>query len=115
MVFTSMVNLGKITGKKVLAQKAVEMKYPTLRCAYYGYNGRMLKECSDKLMQTGRHPVKIHGLLVRKNLREEMDIIWLKINFIEIDGIMLNVAYGEGSNTMRNASKFYNWAEDLEK
>lgn len=77
-----------------------------LRCAYIGYNAAVLQECARRLEHVRyRHQIRIHGILRRGSLREELDVLWLEMIAISIDGITLDVRHADQSK----ASRFYDF------
>ncbi len=97
------------------AVKSRSMAAPTLRCAYYGFNGSHLNRCAQALKSMGRSPVEIAGSLLRTNLREEVDVVWFKASKLTIDGMTMSLAYGDESGTFKGAVDLYNWADDVKK
>ena len=87
-----------------------------LRCAYVGYNKRVLEDCRAKLAQLdGSDPVTVHGRLIHGNLLEEMNLLWVKMESVTLDGLTINLAYDDGTNSMRNMAAFYDWAKTIEE
>ena len=113
-----LVNEGLLDLGKVLDKTAVQMKkdsVPTIKCAYYGYNGNNLKRCADKIRKMGHFPIGIRGKLVQSDLREEVNIMWVQASELDIDGMIYSLSYGDESGTMKKAVAFYEWAESVEK
>jgi len=91
-------------------------KAPALKCAYFGYNGSHLVRCAQVLKGLGGDvPVRVRGKLVRSDLREEVNILWLKAENFEVDGLRLSFNYGDESGAMKNAVEVYEWAESVEE
>lgn len=88
----------------------------TLRCAYVGYNEDMLRNCQLKLDQlNNRDPVIVHGRLLRGNLMEEMDLLWLRMDSVTVDGMTINLGYKDDSSSRRNMASLYDWAKTIEE
>lgn len=110
------VNQGLLSLSAILnktAIKAQRERAPSLRCAYYGFNGSHLKRCAKALRSIGYAPIKIQGSLIQSNLREEVDVLWLQAKDLEIDGMYMSLNYGEQNSTLKDAASLYNWAEDV--
>ena len=87
-----------------------------LRCAYVGYNKRVLEDCRTKLAQLdGNEPITVHGRLIHGNLLEEMNLLWVKMESVTLDGLTINLAYDDGKNSMHNVAAFYDWAKTIEE
>ncbi len=81
-----------------------------LKCAYIGYNDHILKDCLTKMDQLGQDgEVTVLGKFIKGNYREEINVMWLKLESIEIDGLTIDLAYDDASSTLKNISHFYDW------
>jgi len=89
--------------------------FPTLKCAYIGYNKDILRDCAAKVDQLGgKDPIIIHGRLHKGNLREQVDLLWLNMHSVTLDGLTINLAYDDETSTRKNLQSFYGWAKDIE-
>lgn len=113
-----LVNDGMRQLGNILDKTAVQLKkdrVPTMKCAYYGYNGTHLKRCAKALKQIGHYPVGVHGLLLQSDLREEVNVMWVNATQLKVDGMIYSLDYGEESSTVKGAVELYKWAESVEK
>ena len=113
-----LVNKGMRQLGNILDKTAVQLKkdrVPTMKCAYYGYNGSHLKRCAKALKQIGHYPVGVNGLLLQSDLREEVNVMWVNATQLKIDGMIYALDYGEESSTVKGAVELYKWAESVEK
>ena len=113
-----LVNEGMTELGDLLNKTAVQLKkdsVPTLKCAYYGYNGSNLKRCVKAIKQMGHSPIGLNGKLLQSDLREEVNIMWVQANYLNLDGLIYSLDYGDENGTVRKAVDFYNWAESVEK
>lgn len=113
-----LVNEGMTQLGDLLNKTAVQLKkdsVPTLKCAYYGYNGSNLKRAVQALKSMGHHPIGLQGTLLQSDLREEVNVMWVKAKLLNLDGLIYSLEYGDESGTIRNAVNFYEWAESVEK
>ena len=113
-----LVNEGMIQLGELLNKTAVQLKkdsVPTLKCAYFGYNGSNLKRAVNALKAMKHYPIGLHGTLLQSDLREEVNVMWVKAKLLNIDGLVYSLDYGDESGTLRNAVNFYEWAESVEK
>jgi hypothetical protein len=114
LVNQGLLELSESLNKTAIAAQTESIE--SLKCVYTGFNGAHLRRCLSSLNGLSKHsPVKIRGTLVRSNLREEMDVLWLKTTELEIDGVKISLSYGDESGALRNAMEIYEWAEDVEK
>jgi hypothetical protein len=89
---------------------------PALQCAYIGYNRSHLDRCSKKLQQIpGNIPVTITGTLLKSNLREQVGVLWLKLNSFEVDGFAMLFPFDDKSSSEIKASDLYEWIEGVEE
>ncbi len=87
-----------------------------LRCAYVGYNRRVLEDCRAKLAQLeGSDSITVHGRLIHGNLLEEMNLLWVKMESLTLDGLTINLAYDDDTSSMRNMTALYDWAKTIEE
>jgi hypothetical protein len=87
-----------------------------LRCAYVGYNKAVLEDCRAKLAQLdGNEPITVHGRLIHGNLLEEMNLLWVKMESVTLDGLTINLAYDDGTNSIHNMAAFYDWTKTIEE
>jgi len=87
-----------------------------LRCAYVGYNKRVLEDCQAKLAQLdGNESITVHGRLIHGNLLEEMNLLWVKMESVTLDGLTINLAYDDGTGSMHNMAAFYDWTKTIEE
>jgi len=113
-----LVNAGMRSLGNILDKTAIQLKkdrVPTMKCAYYGYNGSHLKRIAQALQQIGHYPVGVDGLLLQSDLREEVNIMWVNATQLNIDGMIYALDYGEESSTVKGAVELYKWAESVEK
>ena len=113
-----LVNKGMRQLGNILDKTAIQLKkdrVPTMKCAYYGYNGSHLKRCANALKQIGHYPVGVNGLLLQSDLREEVNVMWVNATQLKIDGMIYALDYGEENSTMKGAVELYKWAESVEK
>ena len=113
-----LVNEGMRSLGNILDKTAVQLKkdrVPTMKCAYYGYNGSHLKRCAQALKQIGHFPVGVNGLLLQSDLREEVNVMWVNATQLNIDGMIYALDYGEESSTVKGAVELYKWAESVEE
>ena len=98
------------------AVKGAYIKGPGLKCAYYGFNGSHLLRCIQKMNSVKRQVViKISGRLMRSNLREEVNVLWLQAVDFEVDGLKMAFSYGDENGALKNAMNLYDWAESVKK
>ncbi|NQZ60563.1 MAG: hypothetical protein HRT88_24205 [Lentisphaeraceae bacterium] len=113
------INEGLKEVSLILEKTAVDggrTNIPALKCAYYGLNGGHLRRCAKTLKNLKKHiPVKIEGRLVRSNLREEVDVLWLQAKVFEVDGLVIPLEYGDSSSALKGAMDLYDWVEQVEK
>ena len=105
-----LLNKGMSSLGNILAKTAVQLKkesVPTLKCTYYGYNGSNLKRAVSALKAMAHHPISLHGTLLQSDLREEVNLMWVKANLLNIDGLVYSLDYGDESGTVRKAVDFY--------
>jgi hypothetical protein len=89
---------------------------PTLRCAYVGYNSRILRDVRRKVAQLGAHtPVTVRGRVHRGNFREEVDTLWVHLDAVQIDGMTIDVSFGDESESVRKFQNIVAWIGDLDK
>ncbi|WDE96106.1 hypothetical protein PQO03_10310 [Lentisphaera profundi] len=89
---------------------------PALRCAYIGYNRSHLDRCSQKLKQVpGNIPVTITGTLLKSNLREQVGVLWLKLNSFEVDGFSMLFPFNDKSSSEIKASDLYEWMDGVDE
>ncbi|EDM25007.1 hypothetical protein LNTAR_03729 [Lentisphaera araneosa HTCC2155] len=89
---------------------------PALQCAYLGYNRSHLERCSKKLQQVpGNIPVTITGTLLKSNLREQVGVLWLKLNSFEVDGFGMLFPFDDKSSSEIKASDLYEWMEGVKE
>ena len=90
-------------------------KGPTLRCAYVGYNTRILEDVRRKVEQLGADtPVTVLGRVHRGSFREEMDTLWLHLDAVQIDGITIDVSFDDESESVRKFQDMVAWIGDLD-
>ena len=87
--------------------------YPTLKCAYIGYNKFVLNDCESKVKQLGENGVvTVRGRLVRGNLHEQLNLLWLKMESVTVDNLTIDLAHNETSPTWRNLTNLYDWVKE---
>ena len=112
-VYNGFTELGdKLTVKVEPTSKQI-VDFPTLKCAYIGYNRYVLKDCESKVKQLGNDGmVTVRGRLIRGNLHEQMNLVWVKMESVTVDDLTINLAHNESSSTWRNLSSFYDWVKE---
>ncbi len=84
-----------------------------LECAYLGYNAHILADCKEKLSQLGRFaPVTVEGYLIKGNILEKINKIWLKMELISIDGLTFELTYDDYHRTWKNISGIYEFMKE---
>ena len=114
-VKTGFFKMGEELQKQIKStQKA--LVYPTLKCAYYGNNSSHLQRASAKLKHIkGKYPITIYGQLSNENLLEQVDVTWMKISAIELDGLTIVMDYGAKNSTLQSAGALYEWVDATKK
>ena len=95
------------------SETPIKFIYPTLKCAYIGYNKFVLNDCENKVRQLGDNGVvTIKGRLVRGNLHEQLNLLWLKMESVTVDNLTIDLAHNESSSAWRNLTNFYDWMKE---
>jgi hypothetical protein len=96
----------------VIAESATA---PTLRCTYVGYNDHILADVRRKVAQLGpATPVTVRGRVHRGNFREEVDTLWVHLDAVMVDGMTINVAYDDDSQSVRKFQNLISWIGDID-
>ena len=112
-VYTGCKDLGEKLTIRVEPIKVNVVECPTVKCAYVGYNKFVLRDCERKVNQLGRDDViTVRGRLVRGNLHEQLNLLWLKMDSVTIDDLTINLAHNESNSTWRNLSNIYDWVKE---
>ena len=113
-IYNGYYKLGKgVTIKVETAETLGTAHYPTLKCAYIGYNKFVLNDCESKVKQLGDNGiVTVRGRLIRGNLHEQLNLLWLKMESVTVDDLTIDLAHNETSSTWRNLTNFYDWMKE---
>ena len=110
---TGFFKMGEELQKQILSTQKATV-YPTLKCAYYGNNKGHLRRSSSKLKALkGKYPITLYGKLTNENLLEQVNVTWMRISAIEVDGVTIAMDYGAKNATLQGAGALYNWAEEV--
>ncbi|MDP7741591.1 MAG: hypothetical protein QGF67_09135, partial [Lentisphaeria bacterium] len=63
----------------------------------------------------GSDSITVHGRLIHGNLLEEMNLLWVKMESLTLDGLTINLAYDDDTSSMRNMTALYDWAKTIEE
>ena len=87
-----------------------------LKCAYIGYNNTHLARSAKQLKNINySYPVRIRGQLLRSNLREEVDVLWLSAKSFEIDGLSMNLSFDDESRSLKSTVELYEWIQNADE
>ena len=87
-----------------------------LKCAYIGYNNSHLARSSKRLKSIyHEYPVKIKGRLIRSNLREQVDVLWLNAQEFEIDGLSMDLSFDDESRSLKSTMELYDWIQSSDE
>jgi len=109
-VYSGFSDLGSKLSLRVRSLHFDPMKSSKLKCAYIGYNDSILRDCFRKVNQLGEDgEIIVRGRLIKGNYREEVNILWVKMESISVDGLTIDLAYDDRSPTLKNMSNLYGW------
>jgi hypothetical protein len=95
--------------------KEVQSFSTFLDCYHYGYNDWLLEYCSELINREVPLRVVLYGTLVKGDMREKIDVLWLNVSYVEVDGMIIDLSYNDRSSTSVKIKKLYNWAQDLDE
>ena len=109
-VYSGFCDLGSKLSLRVKSLHFDPLRSSKLKCAYIGYNDSILRDCFRKVNQLGEDgEIIVRGRLIKGNYREEVNILWMKMESISVDGLTIDLAYDDRSPTLKNMSNLYGW------
>ena len=64
-------------------------------------------------MQLGKNDeITIQGQLIKGNLLEELNVLWINMQSVTIDDLTFDLAYDDVPATWRNLTSFYDWVKE---